>query len=194
MAINDNQVVSISYELKDVDIGEVLDSNLSADPLSFIVGKGQIIPGLENEIKKLNSGDNSEIKVAAKDAYGEYDDAAVQTLPKEQFAGLELSEGMTLYGQGEDGGTVQVVVKSFNDESVEVDFNHPLAGKDLLFAITVTEVRDATEDELMNGFVGHAGGCGCDSGCGCSTTEDDDHECCGGEHHHSDGSGCCGTH
>lgn len=194
MAINDNQVVSISYELKDVDNGEVIDSNINAAPLSFIVGKGQIIPGLENEIKNLNSGEDAEIKVAAKDAYGEYDDAAVQTLPKEQFAGLELSEGMTLYGQGEDGATVQVIVKSFNDESVEVDFNHPLAGKDLLFAISVTEVRDATEDELANGFVGQADGCGCGTGCGCSTTEDDNHECCGGEHHNSDGSGCCGTH
>jgi len=194
MAINDNQVVSISYELKDVDNGEVIDSNINAAPLSFIVGKGQIIPGLENEIKNLNSGEDAEIKVAAKDAYGEYDDAAVQTLPKEQFAGLELSEGMTLYGQGEDGATVQVIVKSFNDESVEVDFNHPLAGKDLLFAISVTEVRDATADELANGFVGQADGCGCGTGCSCGTTEDDNHECCGGEHHNSDGSGCCGTH
>ena len=195
MAINDNQVVSISYELKDVDSGEVLDSNINGAPLSFIVGKGQIIPGLENEIKNLNSGDNAEIKVAAKDGYGEYDDAAVQSLPKEQFAGLELTEGMTLYGQGEDGGTVQVVVKSFNDESVEVDFNHPLAGKDLLFAIAVTEVRDATADELANGFVGQpqAGGCGCGTGDSCHTTEENtDHECCGGANHNEDGSGCCG--
>lgn len=197
MAINDNQVVSISYELKDVDSGEILDSNINGAPLSFIVGKGQIIPGLENEIKTLNSGDNAEIKVAAKDGYGEYDEAAVQSLPKEQFAGLELTEGMTLYGQGEDGGTVQVVVKSFNDETVEVDFNHPLAGKELLFAISVTEVRDATADELANGFIGQpqGGGCGCGTGDSCHTTEKaEDHECCGGENHNSDGSGCCGTH
>jgi FKBP-type peptidyl-prolyl cis-trans isomerase SlyD len=149
----------------------VIDSNLDAAPLSFIVGKGQIIPGLENEIKNLSQGDNAEIKVAAKDGYGEYDENAVQSLPKEQFAGLELKEGMTLYGQGEDGGTVQVVVKSFNDEEVVVDFNHPLAGKDLLFSINVTEVRDATSDELINGFVAApaAGSCGCETsgGCGC---------------------------
>lgn len=173
MAIIDNQVVSISYELKDVASGEVVDSNLEAAPLSFIVGKGQIIPGLENEIKNLSQGDEANIEVAAKDGYGEYDPAAVQSLPKEQFAGLELTEGMTLYGQGEDGGTVQVVVKDFNDETVNVDFNHPLAGKDLLFAISITEVRDATADELTNGFVGApAGGCddgGCSTGgCGCS--------------------------
>ena len=185
MAISDNQVVSISYELKDVASGEVIDSNLDAAPLSFIVGKGQIIPGLENEIKNLSQGESAEIKVAAKDGYGEYDENAVQSLPKEQFAGLELKEGMTLYGQGEDGGTVQVVVKSFNDDEVVVDFNHPLAGKDLLFAINVTEVRDATSEELLNGFVGApaaSGGCGCGTGDSCHTTEE------------ANNNGCCGTH
>jgi len=208
MSISENQVVSIQYELKDVQTGEILDSNLSAAPLSFIVGKGQIIPGLEEKIKGLAQGDSANIEVAAKDAYGEYDDNAVQTLPKEQFAGLELHVGMTLYGQGEHGETVQVMVKSFNDESVEIDFNHPLAGKALLFAITVAEVRDATADEILSGYVGGAssgGGCGCGSGGSCHTTNDDededDHECCGsgapGHKHGEDGccsGGSCGSH
>lgn len=209
MSISDNQVVSIHYELKDVNNGEILDSNINAAPLSFIVGKGQIIPGLEDKIKELKAGDNADIKVAAADAYGIYDDNAVQTLPKEQFAGLELQVGMTLYGQGEHGETVQVIVKSFNDETVEIDFNHPLAGKDLLFAISIVEVREATADEILNGYVGGgAGGCGCGSG-GCGSHEhDDEHECCGGHDHghehgeggccggesHSHGGGCCGSH
>lgn len=208
MLICDNKVVSIHYELKSVDNGEILDSNLNAAPLSFIVGKGQIIPGLEEKIKELKVGDSSNIQVAAADAYGEYDSNAVQTLPKEQFAGLELQIGMTLYGQGEHGETVQVVVKNFNDETVEIDFNHPLAGKDLLFAINVVEVRDATADELLNGYVGSQGGCGCGTGGSCHTTNDDDSECCGGHGHdhehgeggccggesHSHGGGCCGSH
>ncbi len=191
MAINDNQVVSISYELKDIASGEVIDSNLDAAPLTFIVGKGQIIPGLESEIKNLSQGENSNIEVSAKDGYGEYDEAAVQSLPREQFAGLEMTEGMTLYGQGEDGGTVQVVVKTFDDESVNVDFNHPLAGKDLLFAISITEVREATADELLNGFVGapaSTGGCGCGTGDSCHDTEEaktKDDSC---------GTGGCGSH
>ncbi len=180
MAINENQVVSIQYELKDVNNGEILDSNLDAAPLSFIVGKGQIIPGLESEIQKLSQDDKSDIRVSAKDAYGEYDENAVQTLPKEQFAGLELKEGMTLYGQGEDGGTVQVTVKSFDDENVHVDFNHPLAGKDLLFALSVLEVRDATADEIINGYVGApaGGGCGCETGGSCHTTEENSEDSC----------------
>lgn len=209
MSISDNQVVSIHYELKDVNNGEILDSNINAAPLSFIVGKGQIIPGLEEKIKELKAGDNADIKVAAADAYGIYDDNAVQTLPKEQFAGLELQVGMTLYGQGEHGETVQVIVKNFNDETVEIDFNHPLAGKDLLFAISIVEVREATADEILNGYVGGgAGGCGCGSG-GCGSHDhDDEHECCGGHDHghehgeggccggesHSHGGGCCGSH
>lgn len=210
MKISDNQVVSIHYELRNVDNGEILDSNINAAPLSFIVGKGQIIPGLEEKIKELKAGENADIKVAAADAYGIYDENAVQTLPKEQFAGLELQVGMTLYGQGEHGETVQVSVKNFNDETVEIDFNHPLAGKDLLFAISILEVREATADEILNGYVGGGhGGCGCGSG-GCGSHEhDDDHECCGGhddhdhEHgeggccggeSHSHGGGCCGSH
>ena len=209
MSISDNQVVSIHYELRNVDNGEILDSNINAAPLSFIVGKGQIIPGLEEKIKDLKVGEKADIKVAAVDAYGVYDDNAVQTLPKEQFAGLELQVGMTLYGQGEHGETVQVIVKNFNDETVEIDFNHPLAGKDLLFAINVVEVRDATADEILNGYVGGGhGGCGCGSGGSCHTTDSDDDECCGGHGHdhahgeggccggegHSHSGGCCGSH
>ncbi len=209
MSISDNQVVSIHYELRNVDNGEILDSNINAAPLSFIVGKGQIIPGLEEKIKDLKVGEKADIKVAAVDAYGVYDDNAVQILPKEQFAGLELQVGMTLYGQGEHGETVQVIVKNFNDETVEIDFNHPLAGKDLLFAINVVEVRDATADEILNGYVGGGhGGCGCGSGGSCHTTDSDDDECCGGHGHdhahgeggccggegHSHGGGCCGSH
>lgn len=218
MGIQENQVVSIHYELKDVDNGEILDTNLNAVPLTFIVGKGQIIPGLEEKIKELTLGDNADITVAAKDAYGVYDDNALQMLPKEQFAGLELNVGMTLYGQGEHGETVQVAVKSFNDETVEIDFNHPLAGKDLLFAVSVVEVRDATADEILSGFVGgmesSSGGCGCGTGGGChSTNEDDDKddsccgdgdhdhghshgngECCNGASHSANGGGCCGSH
>lgn len=213
MAISENQVVSIHYELKDVDSGEILDSNLNAAPLSFILGKGQIIPGLEEKLKELSQGESADITVTAADAYGVYDNNAIQTLPKEQFAGLELHVGMTLYGQGEHGETVQVTVKNFNDETVEIDFNHPLAGKDLLFAVSITEVREPTADEMLNGYVGgtSGGGCGCGSGGSCHSTndeDDDEHECCGsgapGHKHgedgccsgesHSNGGGCCGSH
>lgn len=187
MAIAKNQVVSMFYELKDAD-GNVLDSNINEKALLFIMGKDQIIPGLESEISKLNKGDKSEVKIKAEDAYGSYDDKAQQILPSEQFAGLELQKGMTLYGQGEDGNTVQVIVKDFNDKEVTIDFNHPLAGKDLYFNIEISNTREATQEEIDSGSIAGQGCCGDGHG------HKEDGECCGGGHGHKhDGDGeCCG--
>ncbi|HIC42983.1 MAG TPA: peptidylprolyl isomerase, partial [Sulfurimonas sp.] len=109
MAIAENQVVSIEYEVKSGS--EVVDSNVGADPLIFMIGKQQIIPGLEEYVCTLAAGEKGDVLVPAAKAYGEYNDDALQEVPKEQFAGIELTEGMSLYGQSEDGGTVQVIVK-----------------------------------------------------------------------------------
>ncbi len=96
MKIEDNNVVSFNYEVKDAKTGEVVDSNMGQAPLSFITGKGQIIPGLENQMKGMEQGESADILVSAADAYGEYNPEAVQTMPREQFAGIDLQEGMTL--------------------------------------------------------------------------------------------------
>lgn len=164
MAIAENNVVGIEYTVKDAQTGEVIDSNVGQRPLKFITGKNQIIPGLEKEIEKMNVGEKADVLVKADEAYGQKDENAVQTLPREQFEGIDLQEGMTLYGQGENGETVQVTVKSFNDKEVTIDFNHPLAGKDLLFTVEVKEVREATPEEVMTGQVKEEcadGSCGC---------------------------------
>ena len=171
MAIETNQVVSIQYEVRSDN--EVVDSNMGGEPLVFMFGKGQIIPGLENGLKEMGIGEKADILVKPEDAYGIYNPEALQELPKEQFAGIELQEGMTLYGQGEDGGTVQVSVKEIKDESVVIDFNHPLAGKELMFTVTLNSVRDATADEAMTGVPAEnqvddgCCGTGGGSGCGC---------------------------
>jgi len=162
---NENCVVGIEYEVKEAGTDAVVDTNKGGQPLEFIIGKGQIIPGLENALVGMAEGESGDIMVKAADAYGDVNPEAMQTLPKEQFEGVDLVEGMTLYGQGEDGQTVQVTVKSFDDKEVNVDFNHPLAGKDLQFAVTVLSERAATEDEVASGQVG---GGHCDDGaCGC---------------------------
>ncbi len=174
MAIENNQVVGIEYELKEVGGSEVLDSNIGQAPLEYITGKSHIIPGLENQVSSLSKGEKADIMVPAVDAYGEYNPEAIDDVPREQFAGLDLKEGLPLFGQGENGETIQVVVKAFNDETVTIDYNHPLAGKDLMFSVTVLDVRDATEDEILSGQVGghqHGGGsCGTEGGgsCGCN--------------------------
>ncbi len=165
MAIeNENSVVGIEYEVKEAGTDTVIDSNKGAQPLEFVTGKGQIIPGLEKELVGMNEGESKTITVKAADAYGEVNPEAQQTLPREQFEGIDLQKGMSLYGQGEGGQTVQVTVVDFNDNEVTIDFNHPLAGKDLEFDVTVTQARPATEEEAATGQVG--GGCA-DGSCGC---------------------------
>lgn len=172
MAIETNQIVSIEYEV--MDGSTVVDSNVGGQPLTFMFGKGQIIPGLENGIAHMSIGEKGNVLVKAADAYGDYNEEARQDVPKEQFAGIDLNVGMTLYGQGEDGGTVQVTVKEIKDESVVIDFNHPLAGKDLMFTVTINNVRDASPEEAMSGIpaenaMDSSGCCGSggNHGCGC---------------------------
>ena len=170
MAIVENQIVSIEYEVRDGET--VVDSNIGGTPLVFMFGKGQIIPGLESGIANMNVGDNGEIPVKAVDAYGEYNSEATQEVPKDQFSGIDLELGMSLYGQGEDGSTVQVVVKEIGEENIMIDFNHPLAGKDLLFSVTINNIRDASEEEVRDGV---------------AAENKQDDECCGS---HDGGTGC----
>lgn len=168
MAIEANQIVSIEYEVRDGE--NVVDSNIGGAPLVFMFGKSQVISGLESGIVNMKTGEKSDVMVKAVDAYGDYNNDAQQELPREQFAGIDLNPGMTLYGQGEDGGTVQVTVKEVKDENVIIDFNHPLAGKDLMFTVTINSVRDASAEEVKSGIaaenaVDNSGSCG--TGCGC---------------------------
>ncbi|NQY94096.1 MAG: peptidylprolyl isomerase [Campylobacteraceae bacterium] len=162
MSIEINKVVSIEYNLIDANTKEQLDSNVGGQPLEFISGKGQIIQGLEDKVIAMEVGDKADVLVEAANAYGDYKEDSVQKLPKEQFAGIELTEGMSLYGTGEQGETVQVLVKSFDDEEVIIDYNHPMAGKTLMFSVEVLSERAATEDEVTSGMVG---GAAASSGC-----------------------------
>ncbi len=167
------KVISIEYSLKDAITKEDLDTNVGSKPLEFISNTGQIIPGLESELVNLNKGDKVDVKVEPVDGYGEINKESIQTLPKEQFAGVELVEGMSLYGTGENGETVQVVVSSFTDDEVTIDYNHPMAGRTLLFTVEILDIRDATEEEIETGTVGGLaamGGCGCGEG-SCDTPE-----------------------
>ena len=94
MAIETNQIVSIEYEVRDGS--NVVDSNVGGQPLVFMFGKGQVIPGLESGIAHMSMGEKSDVLVKAADAYGDYNEEAQQELPREQFAGIDLNPGMTL--------------------------------------------------------------------------------------------------
>lgn len=170
-----SKVIGIEYSLKDATTSEQLDTNVGQAPLEFVSGKGQIIPGLENKVINMAINEEADVVVQPSEAYGEYNDKAIQKLPKEQFAGIELTEGMTLYGTGEQGETVQVLVKEFSDSEVTIDYNHPMAGRTLMFSVVVKSSRDATAEEIQSGVVGGAaaGSCGTEGGsghggCGCS--------------------------
>lgn len=177
MSIKKNDVVSMFYELKDANTNEILESNLYAEPISFIVGKGQILESLEEEIMKLESPGNADVLIKKDKGLGEYDVSAIQTLPKEQFAGIELKIGMELFGEGENGQTVRVSVKEIGENDVTIDYNHPYAGRDLLFSLNIVDSRAASEDEILTGIVAGSHSCGCG------------HH---GQSHHHGGGGCCG--
>ena len=186
-----SKVIKMLYELKDANTGELLESNFESGEIGFVTGKNQVLEALEEGVKNLKAGETAEIKIAAADALGEYDENAIQILPKEQFAGVEIVEGGILFGEGEDGQTVQVVVKKITDTDVTIDYNHPYSGKDFLFNVKVTENRDADADEELTGVVVMPHACSC----GCGHEHAHEHECCGGHGHGHDEDSCgCGCH
>ena len=145
--VDDKKVVKIRYK-GTLSNGSVFDSSEGKDPLEFLFGGGQVIPGLEAGVKGMKVGEKKQVGIKAADAYGEYNQAAVQEVPKESFPkDMKLETGMELLANT-GMGTVPVRIAEIRDKSVMVDFNHPLAGKDLTFDVEVVAIRDATKEEL----------------------------------------------
>lgn len=155
MNIADQCVVSIHYEVKDED-GVVVDSSEGREPLVYLHGHRNIIPGLENALAGLAVGDDFDVTVSPEEAYGEHQDGLVQSVPKDAFQGVDkVEEGMVFTAQTENG-PLQVTVTQVADEQVTVDGNHPLAGKALSFKGSVEDIREASAEELEHGHV-HSG-------------------------------------
>jgi peptidylprolyl isomerase len=149
--VKDKEMVSISFKGTLVD-GSVFGQSDKDKPLEFLVGSGKMISTLEKGLLGLKVGDKKKIEVKAADAYGEYDKAALQTVDKAQFPkDLELKVGAS-YTVRTPQGPITVTITQITDKTVTVDFNHPLAGKDLTFDIEVLKIRDATKDELAAAF------------------------------------------
>lgn len=152
MEISDNRVASIHYTLTN-DQGETLDSSREREPLRYLHGAGNIVPGLEAALAGKEVGDEFKTDVAPAQGYGEHNEAMVQQVPTSAFQGVpEVKPGMQFRAEGPQGATL-VTVRKVGDDAVTVDGNHPLAGKTLHFAVEVTDVREATSDELNNGQV-----------------------------------------
>ena len=138
MAIKKNQVIKLNYELK-VN-GDVVDNNIGADPLELVYGTGELIPGLETRIAEMVEGETKQIKVPAKEGYGEYNEELSEVAPIEAFEGINLQIGMVLEADTQNGEVVKATVTEVTDKDVTVDYNHPLAGCDLDFTVTVTAI------------------------------------------------------
>ena len=179
MNITKDKVVSFNYTLRDMD-DEVLDIS-GSEPLVYLHGHENIIPGLEKALEGKSAGETFKVTVPAAEAYGEWEENLNITVPRSSFDGIkELAEGMQFEAQFPNGSQIVTVTKLSGDE-VTVDGNHPFAGMDLNFEIDIREIRDATEEELACGHIHHEHGC-CN---GCHTCDSDD-DC------HSDGDGCGG--
>lgn len=156
--INNNQVVQFHYTLKD-DEGNIIDQSPEGQPLAYLHGYQNIIPGLEAQLVGKAVGDKFTASVEPADAYGEFDDAAVQEVPRENFQGVDnIQAGMQFQSQTEDGHVMLVTVKDVQDDMVIVDANHPLAGKKLHFDVEIADIREATPEELQHGHAHGAGG------------------------------------
>ncbi|MDR0294714.1 MAG: peptidylprolyl isomerase [Prevotellaceae bacterium] len=175
MIVETNKVISLSYELK-VD-GEVIETVKAEKPMQFIFGSGYLLPKFESHIAGKNVGDTFEFTLAAADAYGEHDPNAIVELPKHLFE-IEgkIEEGLLTVGKvlpmsDSEGNRFHGTVEKVLEDVIVMDFNHALAGDELHFSGQVVAVREATQEELVNGLYGERAGCkpsDCGDCSGCS--------------------------
>ena len=152
-----SRVVSIHYTLTD-EKGAVIDSSRGSEPLQYLEGAGNIIPGLEQEVSRMAQGEKKNVKIPAAQAYGEKRQEMVLDVPRSQFpADVQLKVGDRFRG-GPDAHSPIFTVMAVADDKVTLDGNHPLAGKDLSFEVEVTEIRAATAEEMSHGHVHGPGG------------------------------------
>ncbi len=157
MSVAPNKVVCIHYTLSD-DAGVVIDSSSGREPLTYLHGTGNLIPGLESALDGRAAGESLEVAVGPEQAYGMRDERLVQIVPRAKFGEIAaLKPGMRLRTTG-PGGSRIVTVTRVERDLVTIDGNHPLAGKTLHFQVQITEVRQASRDELKHGHVHGPGG------------------------------------
>lgn len=166
MEIKKEKVVSITYELrKDGESGEIVEKVTSENPLTFIYGVGGMLPKFEENLSGMKAGDSFTFGLNSEDAYGPVVENAVVDVPMDVFkVDGKVDENIVQIGNmvpmmDNNGNRLNGKILEIKDEAVKMDFNHPMAGEDLHFTGAVTEVRDATEEELSHGHVHKNGGC-----------------------------------
>ncbi len=159
MKIQDKSYVAIQYTLT-LDSGETIDQS-GDTPFSFILGTGQVIPGLERGLLNREKGEKLQLTIAPADGYGEFREDMLRDIPRSQFPqDMELKAGMPFEAQSPQG-PLRFTIKEVTADNVVADFNHPLAGQTLHFDITISDVREPTAEDMMSCMPG--GSCGCDT-------------------------------
>ncbi len=194
MEISRNKFVTLSYVLRLNGFeGEIVEETSEDKPLEFIFGTGRMLQMFEEKLEGLKVGEEFNFKLTADEAYGQVNEEAKVEIPKNIFeVDGKIDEDLIKVGnmvpmQDAQGNRLNGIVLDITDENVKMDFNHPLAGDDLYFAGSITEVREATDSEMMAAVGG-----GCGSGCGCGTEETSgcDTGSCGSDGSGSGGCGC----
>ncbi|HNT55174.1 MAG TPA: peptidylprolyl isomerase [Anaerolineaceae bacterium] len=150
--VADDVVVMMKYTLT-VD-GEEIDSADENDPIAFLQGSGEIIPGLEKALYGMKVGQSKKVTVAPAEGYGPHDPESMLSVPRSEFPDdIPLEVGLELDVRDEDDEVMSATIVAVTEDAIQLDFNHPLAGKTLHFDITVVDLRVATEEELEHGHV-----------------------------------------
>ncbi|MET0404579.1 MAG: peptidylprolyl isomerase [Cystobacter sp.] len=158
MKVSKDCVVSLEYRLHLGD-GKVIDESEPGQPLAYMHGRGQIVPGLEQALEGVDAGEAKQVVVAPAQGYGEHDARGLQEVPRSMFPPeAPLAPGLSVSAQTADGDVVPITVRELKGDTVVVDLNHPLAGKTLHFDVKVHEVRPATAEELEHGHAHGPGG------------------------------------
>jgi len=153
---NNARVIEFHYVLHDTK-GSLIDQSDDGEPLAFLEGAGQIIPGLESVLLTMAKGDKREVHVKAEDAYGDRDESLVANVPVAQLPTQEVKVG-DMFRSGPNQEDPIMVVTSVTGTHVTLDANHPLAGQDLVFKVEIHEIRPATDDEMAHGHAHGPGG------------------------------------
>jgi len=158
MTIENNKVVTIEFTVKNAETGDLIESSEGSEPLVYLHGFNNLVPGLEKELTGKVVGDKYEVTVSPEEGYGVRDDSLVQQVPREAFQGIDKVEvGMAFTADGPQGPVV-VEVTAIEGDTIHIDANHPLASVTLAFSGEIKDIRDASQEELEHGHVHGPGG------------------------------------
>lgn len=158
MTIENKKVVTIEFTVKNADTNEMIETSVGAEPLLYLHGYNNLVPGLENALTGKAVGDKYDVVVSPEEGYGVRDESLLEQVPREMFQGVDdISVGMEFSADGPQGPVV-VEVTAVDDKTVTVDANHPLASVPLAFSGEIKDIRDASEEEIEHGHVHGAGG------------------------------------